>query len=96
MKLSYLPFPIFTAKKKRNYLEIALEATYGLHLNRYSEILTLTFGGRNLVTRCFRLYSNSRGSDEIRDLPISIDFYIDTWSCYSCLILCLNASTNIY
>ena len=47
---------------------------YGLHPNEYFEILNLKFGERNLVTRCFRLHSNFRVADEIRDLPISRDF----------------------
>ena len=32
--------------------------------------------GRRLVTKCFGLYSNSRGADEIKHLPISINFQI--------------------
>ena len=34
----------------------------------------LTFSKRSLVTRRFELHSNSRGADEIKGLPISIDF----------------------
>ena len=43
--------------------------------NEYFEILNLTFWGRSLVVRRFGHHSNSRGADEIKGLPISIDFY---------------------
>ena len=39
------------------------------------EILHLQIWGRSRVTRRFELHSNSRGADEIKGLPISIDFY---------------------
>ena len=58
-----------------NQLEIVVEATFGLHLNKYFEILNPIFGRRSLVTRCFGLHSNFQGVNEIRDLPISVDFF---------------------
>ena len=64
----------FYCKINRNQLEIVVKATYGLHSNKYFKILNLTILGRSLVTRCFGLHSNSRGTDEIKGLPISIDF----------------------
>ena len=72
-EISKLIFFQFYFKIKRNQLEIVLTATYGLHPNKYFEILNLTFWGRSLLTRRFGLHSNSRGADEIKDLPISID-----------------------
>ena len=57
-----------------NQLGIIVKATYSLHLNKYFEMLNLTFLGRSLVTSCFGLHSNSRGVDEIKELPISIEF----------------------
>ena len=65
---------ILLQNKNRNQLEIVLKATYGLHPNKYLKILDLTFWGRSLVTRRFGLPTNSRGADEIKGLPISIDF----------------------
>ena len=75
MKSLYLScFFNFTAKNNRNQLEKVVKAFYGLHPNKYFEILNLAFEGRSLVMRCFRLHQKSRGTDEITDLPISIDF----------------------
>ena len=73
-EISILIFYQFYFKIKRNKLEIVVKATYGLHPNKYFEILNLTFWGRSLVTRRFGLHSISRGADEIKGLPISIDF----------------------
>ena len=39
-----------------------------------SKILNLKLGGKSLVTRRFKLHLNSRGVDEIRDLPILLVF----------------------
>ena len=64
----------FYCKINRNQLEIVVEATYGLHPNQYFKILDLKFEGRSLVTRRFGFLSKTRDMDEIRDLPISIDF----------------------
>ena len=64
----------FYYKINKNKLEVVVEATYGIHPNKYFKILNLTFGGRSLLTSRFGLYSNSRGADGIRDLPILIDF----------------------
>ena len=41
---------------------------------QYFEILNLKFCGKNLEMKCVGFHSNSRGTDEIKDLPISIDF----------------------
>ena len=73
-EISILIFYQFYFKIKRNKLEIVVKATYGLHPNKYFEILNLTFWGRSVVTRRFGLQSISRGADEIKGLPISIDF----------------------
>ena len=73
-EISILSFLQFYCKINRNQLEIVVKATYGLHSNKYFEILNLTFWGRSLVTRRFGLHSNSRDADEIKGLPISIDF----------------------
>ena len=51
-----------------------MKETYGLHSNKYYEILNLKFWEKILVTRRFSLHSNSRGTDEIKGLPNSIDF----------------------
>ena len=73
-EISILRFFQFYCKKNRNQLEIVVKVTHGLHSIKYFEILNLTFLGRSLVTRCFGLHSNSRGADEIKGLPISIEF----------------------
>ena len=69
-----LSFLKFYCKINRNQLEIVVKATYSLHSNKYFEILNLTFWGKSLVARRLGLHSNSRGVDEIKGLPISIDF----------------------
>ena len=86
-EISILTFFQFYFKINRNQLEIVVKATYGLHSNEYFEILHLTVWERSLVTRRFGLHSNSRGADEIKGLPISIDFVIVTRSRYSFLVL---------
>ena len=73
-EISILSFLQFYCKINRNQLEIVVKATYGLHSNKYFEILNLTFWGRSLVARHFGLHSNYRGADEIKDFPILIDF----------------------
>ena len=55
-------------------MDIILEATHGLHHNKYFKIMNLKLGQRNLVTKRFGLHPNFRGADEIIDTPISIDF----------------------
>ena len=68
-------FPLlFYFKINRNQLEVVVRATYGLYPNKYLEILHETFWGISLVTKSFGFYSNFRGADQIKDLPISIDF----------------------
>ena len=73
-EISTLIFFQFHCKTNKNQLEIVIEATYGLHPDKYFKILSLKFGRRCLVTRRFGLHSNSRDADEIRNLSISIDF----------------------
>ena len=73
-EISILIFFQFYFKINRNQLQISVKATYGLHSDKHLEILNLTFWGRSLVTRHFGLYLNSRGSHEIKDLPILIHF----------------------
>ena len=73
-EISILIFFQFYCRINRNQLEIVVKATYGLHANKYFEILNLTFGGRSLVTRRFGLHSSSRDADKIKDLLISIYF----------------------
>lgn len=83
-KISILSFFQFFCKINRNLIEIAVKATYHLHSNKYIEIPSLTFWGRNLITRRFGLHSNSRDVDEIRHLTISIDFCARKLYYYSC------------
>ena len=73
-EISILTFPQCYFKVNTNQLEIVLKATYSLHPNKFFKILYLTFWGRSLVTKRFILHSNSRGADEIKGSPISIDF----------------------
>ena len=55
-------------KIQKNQLEIIVKATYSLHPNKYFEMSNL------LEEACFRLHSNSRGADKIKDLSILKDF----------------------
>ena len=73
-EISILTFSQFYFKLNRNQLEIVVKATYGLHPDKYFEILHVTFWGRSFATRRFDLQSNSRGANEIKGLPILIDF----------------------
>ena len=73
-EISILIFFHFYCKTNRGQLEIVVETTYGLHPNKHFEILNKKFAGKSLVIRSFGFHSNSRGADEIRDFPISIDF----------------------
>ena len=73
-EISILTFFQFYFKINRNQLEIVLKATYSLYPNKFFKILYLTFWGRSLVTKRFNLHPNSRGTDEIKGLPISTDF----------------------
>ena len=73
-KISILSFFQFFCKINRNLIEIAVKATYDLHSNKYIEIPSLKFWGRNLIARRFRLHSNSWGVNEIKGLPITLDF----------------------
>ena len=75
-EISVLTFFQFYCKINRNQSETVAEPIYGLYPNQCIEILNLKFRGRSLVTRHFRFHSNSRGADEIKDLPILIDFRI--------------------
>ena len=69
-------------------INVDLLRTANPHLNKCFETLSLTFWGRSLVKRRYGLHSNSRGANEIK----SIDFAIETRSCYSCLVLYLHDS----
>ena len=60
----------FYWKISRNQLEIVVEGTYSQHPNQYFEILNLRFRRKHQLTKRFKLHSNSRGTPEIRDLPI--------------------------
>ena len=73
-EISILIFFQFNCKIETNQLKIVAEATFGLHLKKYFEILTLKFGGKSLLTRLLELHSDSWLADEIRDFPILIDF----------------------
>ena len=66
-------FPILLQDKQK-LIRNSCKTTFGWHSNKYFEIFHLTFWGRSLVTRRFGLYSNSRGADEIKFFPISIEF----------------------
>ena len=71
---STLTFFQFYCKVNRNQLKVFVKSTYGLYHNKYFEIINLRFWERSLVMRCFELHSNSQRADEIKGLPISIDF----------------------
>ena len=73
-EISILILFSFYRKINRNQLEIVVKVTCGLHPCQYFEILSLRFWGRSLGTKRFGFHSNSRGADEIKDLPILIDF----------------------
>ena len=73
-EISIVIFFQFCFTINKNQLEIVVKVTYWLHPNKYSEILNLTFWGRNLVTRSFGFHVNSQGVDEIKGLPVSIEF----------------------
>ena len=75
-KISILTFSQFYFKINRNQLEVFIKATYGLQPIKYLEILYLSFWGRSLVTRRFKLHSNSRDANEIKGFSISKDFCI--------------------
>ena len=79
-KISIFIFFQFSFKINKNQSEIVLKGTYGLHPDKYVEILNLKFWEKSLVTRHFKPHSNFRGLDEIKGLPKS---------CYSCLVLYL-------
>ena len=44
------------------------------HIKTLNEILNLAFWGRRLVMKRFGFHSNSRGTVEILDFQISMDF----------------------
>ena len=71
---SILIFFQFYFKIRRNQSEIVVEAAYDLYPCKCFEILKLKFWGRSLETKHFGFYSNSWGADEIKDLPILVDF----------------------
>ena len=73
-KIFKLIFFQLYCKISRNQLETLREAAYGLHPNLSFEILNLKILGRSQLARRLRIYSNSQGAEEIRELPISIDF----------------------
>ena len=68
-EISYL-FLILLQNKEKS-IRNSCRSNYGILPNDYFEILNVKFGGRS-----FALYSNSHSADEIRNLPISIDFCI--------------------
>ena len=68
--ISVLIFFQYYFKINRNQLV----ATCGLDPNKCFKILNLTFKERILVTRNFRLSSNFRDFNGIRDMPISIEY----------------------
>ena len=51
MKSKYTYFFLIHCKTKRKQLEKFLEATYGLCINKYFEIINLKLGGRSLATK---------------------------------------------
>ena len=69
-----LPFFPILFQDKQKLIRNSFKETYGLQTNKYFELFYLTFWGRSLVMISFRLYSNSRGANEIKGLPISIEF----------------------
>ena len=71
-EISVIIFFQFYSKINRNQLQIVAETTYGL--NSRNRISKTEF--KILTTKRFGFHSNSRGVDEIYDLPISIDFQI--------------------
>ena len=90
-KISILIFFQIYFKRNSIQLEIVVKTTYDLCPNKYFKILNLTFWGRNVLTRCLGIHSNSRDADVIKGLPISIE----TQSCYSCLVLYLHDIVTI-
>ena len=64
----------FYCKINRKQLEILVEVTSDLRVNKYFAIKNVKFGGSGLVPRCFEFRSISGGTAEIRDLLISKDF----------------------
>ena len=73
-EISILIFFPFYCKINKTQLKIVLKATYGLNPYEFFEILNLKCLGRSLLTKRFGFLSNSRGADEIKELPISIHF----------------------
>ena len=71
IKIAMIIYAIFfpnLLQTNRNQLEKVVEATYDIHLNLCFQILNLKIGGKSLVTRCFGLHSNFRGTGEIKRL----------------------------
>ena len=66
----------FDSKIKRNLLEVILEKTYGPQLSKYFKLINLKLGRRRLVTNHFVLHSDLRGVDDIKHIPILINFCI--------------------
>ena len=64
----------FYCKINWNQLKIVAETTYGLNPHQYFEIFNLNFWRKSLVTKRFGFHSDSRSTDEIKDLLILIDF----------------------
>ena len=100
LRLNEISVPVFFqfyCKINRNQLEIVVEITYGLHPNKYFEILNLTFSEKRLVTRHFELYSNSRGAGKMRDF---VDFnrllHTEKRSCCPCLVLYIHVAMLFY
>ena len=96
-EISVPDFFRFYCKINRNQLEIVVEITYGLHPNKYFEILNLTYAEKRLVARHFELHSNSRGAGEMRDFA---DFNrllpTEKRSCCLCLVLYLHVAMLFY
>ena len=82
-------------KTNRNQLEIILEATYGLHFNKYFKIMNLKF--REKKSGDEALLASFKFLRRIWDQS-NADFnkfsHIEARSCYSCLVSYLHGETD--
>ena len=74
MKSAYQSFYQNKLKINENRLEIILETTYGIHLDKYYKRMNLKFRLRSLMKGRFGLHSNSRDVESIKEMSITIGF----------------------
>ena len=85
-----LVFFQFYCKINRKQLEIVVEVTSDLRVNKYFAIKNVKFGGSGLVPRCFEFHSISRGAAEIGDQLISKYFGTQNYGLFVIISLSLN------